>query len=238
MGDRCDQNECSEICCTALLVAGMATVASAASATGCLITATGTVTNGADELGIFGAPSSDISGERATLTFTYDPSLGISINNSGFIEKYGGARVYTSPILSESVTINGLTSSTRVAYDDFVYEDIDNNYNAYATDVAGDNVQIYGTYSGLPTPLSLTTPLLRQGLIGNGEFLFSQDNVETYANLSIDQVVVTEINGGSGAPEPGTAVPGRTATASRSTENCATSCSTARSSTRSRRPRS
>ncbi len=86
---------------------------------------TGTVAHGYDQTGVFGAPNTDLTGYSWVATYTYDRALGgyqftdgVSYDNS-----YGGAGygIAGSPVLSSTITINGVTKVLPGAWAGYVY---------------------------------------------------------------------------------------------------------------------
>ena len=76
-------------------------------------TFTGIVNSGFDNLGLFGAPGSETLG-GASFTATFDVNLATESTNGNFLEVEGGTAANgspPSPFVSESLTINGLTTN-------------------------------------------------------------------------------------------------------------------------------
>lgn len=102
----------------AALVLSLAGTASAATYTA---TYTGTISGavgGTDNDGLFGPAGDSLVGASFTAVFTYDPALGTRSTYAGTDQVVGGLHTSTinpasttSPILSDSLTINGLSVS-------------------------------------------------------------------------------------------------------------------------------
>ena len=78
-----------------------------------IATYTGIVVYGYDLTGEFGTPNTDLAGANWTATFTYDKTLGgYQYSDLTADDSQGGTSVGTgSPILSATITINGVTKT-------------------------------------------------------------------------------------------------------------------------------
>ncbi len=82
------------------------------------VTYTGTVSLGTDILGVFGTAWTSLVGSSWVATYTFDTSLGVSdFNGVKGGSKYGN----TSPVLSSTITINGVGKAVDGSYDGVDY---------------------------------------------------------------------------------------------------------------------
>ncbi len=71
------------------------------------VTWTGTILWGIDETGVFGPAATDLTGNALIARFAFDTSLGTTYTDS--IQSVAYANGVTSPLLSASATINGIS---------------------------------------------------------------------------------------------------------------------------------
>ncbi len=65
-----------------------------------------------DNDGIFGAPGASLAGDQFSIVFTFDTQLGLLPTDGTGLGGYATTPVTTSPALSVSLTINGITYSS------------------------------------------------------------------------------------------------------------------------------
>lgn len=162
----------------------------------------GTVVHGTDGAGLFGPANADLSGDLFTAFFSFDPARGGYQYSSPSAGSYGGDQsADTSPLLSASITINGVTRDMTTSWYGEIFgintPDISLQYQE-AEFQNGDFLDFeYYAYSDaiqaavdLPQNLDLT-PYLRDGNLQIGD---------TAAEFGFNSVVETV----SGVPEPAT----------------------------------
>lgn len=104
-------------------------------------TYTGTVSAGFDTTGVFGTPGTDLAGLRYVTRYTYDRTLGADQTSDGLTyDRSLGYAYQGNPVISASITINGVT---KVLPGDY--------YGEVYTTTAGfeGHVNWYGFYDGL-----------------------------------------------------------------------------------------
>ena len=88
------------------------TSVSQASAEILVVTYTGTISSGFDRSGLFGAPRRDLDGDSYVARYTFDASLGRTFSTPERNFAVGGSTLgITSPALSSTVTVNGITQA-------------------------------------------------------------------------------------------------------------------------------
>jgi hypothetical protein len=106
------------------VIASTALMAAApASATMLVATYTGTISNGHDYTGVFGAANSNLTGDSYTAIYLIDTTKGYQSYSGGIDTAEGGSSTahpgLGNPIVSSSVTINGITQTLTPLYDDY-----------------------------------------------------------------------------------------------------------------------
>ena len=90
-----------------------------------IATYSGTVASGYDQTGVFAAPGSDLTGYNWVATYTYDKTLGSNQYTDGFsFDSSFGGLAYGfdgSPVITSTITINGVTKSISGAWQGDVY---------------------------------------------------------------------------------------------------------------------
>lgn len=179
-----------------------------------LATFTGTIEEGSDVFGAFGA-AGDLSNQKFQLQFLYDPSLGIPNSLAGVIEERdGGTRLNAvSPILDVAMTINGVTVHSIADLQGSIYMD-DINYGqlfgpgrvAFVADSApGDMPQASVRVDSFgDVPFNLHTPFETDLIGGASEYTFSTFSGTTETQyvdvyLGPSHLSVTEV---ANVPEP------------------------------------
>jgi hypothetical protein len=127
-----------------------------------IATFSGTVASGYDQTGVFAAADSDLTGYTWVATYTYDTTLGTQNTDGATFDireggpNFGGG---TSPVLSSSITINGVTRTVAGVSG---YARTQNYpYVAFtATDQSDDGVtEIYQTIEHYAYPVGAPTSL-------------------------------------------------------------------------------
>lgn len=125
---------------------------------------TGTVVSGYDETGVFAAPFTDLAGYSWVATYTYDKTLGGYLETDGVSYEYSiGGFNYgfpVSPIISASITINGVTRSVGGTSSARVYTSNLPYVSHYAQDESNNGltsvnnyIQIFNDPIGAPASL-------------------------------------------------------------------------------------
>ncbi len=89
-----------------------------------IATYSGTLAAGYDFTGVFGTANTDLTGASWVATFTYDKTLGgFQSTDSSSFDRSNGGSVYLngSPIISSTITINGITKVVLGQSDGQVY---------------------------------------------------------------------------------------------------------------------
>lgn len=175
----------------------------------------GIVESGYDQTGVFAAPGSDLTGYSWVATYTYDKTLGGVQNTDGvsFEESYGGPGygVAGSPILSASITINGVTRSVAGTQAGLVYSGNSPFVTHYAQDFSDDGVtQInnvvynYNYAAGAPVSLDQSFgPVAAAGGFGYSRWYNFNYSTGTYtedAQVYLGSDAVYSV--GNAVPEP------------------------------------
>jgi len=176
----------------------------------------GTVAFGFDQTGVFAAPGSSLAGYSWVATYTYNRFLGGFYNTDGFTYdvSYGGvANGYPglSPMISASITINGVTRSVAGAYSAQVATYTSPYVAHNAEDYSNDGItQVYNYIAnfnypaGAPASLDLNFgPVAATGGFGytswqTYDFATGTNTEFAYANLGSDAVYSV----GIAVPEP------------------------------------
>ena len=109
--------------------AAVLSLAASAAQAAVTITFTGTVKSGVDGAGLFGAVGADLTGLAFTSAYVVDDTLiHIGPNDTGSAEG-GGAYGTPLPVISASMTINGLTYNPTASYYGLYIEE--NGYGTY-----------------------------------------------------------------------------------------------------------
>jgi hypothetical protein len=176
---------------------------------------TGTVANGYDTTGVFGAPNTDLTGYSWVATYTYDRSLGFYQFTDGvsYDYSYGGPGygVVGSPVLSSTITINGVTKSLPGAWAGYVYTGTSPFVQHYAQDYSDDGITYTSNYNnnytypaGAPASLDQNFgPVAATGSYGytqwyTYDYVTSTQIEAAYANMGSDAVYSV----GNAVPEP------------------------------------
>lgn len=134
-----------------------------------IATFSGTVTYGYDTTGVFGAANTDLTGVSWVTTYTYDRTLGGNqFTDSYRDESWGGLGYgnFSSPIISASITINGVTKYITGA--DYGYLLTMNHPDGggfvrnYAEDYFEDSVTISSHFIDFRTDLAVAPMSLDQ----------------------------------------------------------------------------
>lgn len=109
----------------------------------------GIVASGFDQTGVFAAPGSELAGYSWIATYTYDKKLGgyNYTDNITYSTSYGGPYYGEpgTPIISASITINGVTRSIAGAYAGSVTTDNSDNYVQHIAQDDDYNNNIYSS---------------------------------------------------------------------------------------------
>lgn len=139
----------------------------------------GIVRNGYDQTGVFAAPGSDLTGYSWVATFTYDRALGGNQDTDGVTLdlSFGGPGNGGggSPIISSTITINGVTRSIAGSWSGLVSTDTSPAVKHYAHDNSDDGTTytyhytiIFAFPAGAPGSLDQSFgPVAAAGAVGN-----------------------------------------------------------------------
>jgi hypothetical protein len=211
-----------QLICAAVLAVG----ASSAQAATMQAVYTGTVTSSSNSTGEFGVAAVDgLDGLAYVLTFLYDTDVGtptIFPTNTTIQGGTAPGNSAPSPMISASLTINGVTRTINGTYQGVVSQqqdafDLAQHFAQDATDFDGIGIdlqytlQTYMIASDLATSSDLTQPFTLTGLtpsVGSGLFQFSRrvDGVEVEnasGSLYFDTLTVSAYV----APDPDPEVP-------------------------------
>lgn len=183
------------------------------------ITWTGTIIDGNDPLGLFGAPGL-LNGAAYTSTYRYDTSIGFSTAFGTIEDVRGGTFNFgpvATPAVSASITVNGVTDNANRGYFDVYQRRSEPGFSSIITEVEGQNAVNLGAIDilfnrasrlddlypfGLNTPFSYTFGL---GDTVNGFFQHfnAGGTIATSANLAPTSITIAPAQ----IPGPGTPVP-------------------------------
>ena len=183
-----------------------------ASATVMDITFSGTVvsdspTFSTDSLGLVGPAGADIAGDQATLTFTYETSLGTTLVGPHSVGLQGGNGYGASnPVIGVDLTINGIKLPTFLANGIGVLASqvLNNTSEDIITFAGGQSsstsleASLFGPLGALP--VSLTTPFAYEApLSGDGSYLYADaSTLLERLHFNFDSLSVAAV------PEPST----------------------------------
>ncbi|HPU16074.1 MAG TPA: PEPxxWA-CTERM sorting domain-containing protein [Polymorphobacter sp.] len=176
---------------------------------------TGTVLYGNDQTGVFAAPGSDLTGYSWVATYTYDRSLGgiQSTDGVNYDYSYGGPGygVAGSPVLSSTITINGVTKSVSGTYAGLVYTTTSPGVEHYAQDYSDDGVTRRDNYNhniGNPAGAPASLDQNFGPVAGTGTYGVVQWTTFDYAAGSFTEFAYVALNAdtvysvGNAVPEP------------------------------------
>ncbi|UTP39768.1 PEPxxWA-CTERM sorting domain-containing protein [Phenylobacterium sp. LH3H17] len=195
-------------------LAGTLAVATAANAAIVVTTYQGTIETGTDVTGLFGTAGADLASQAFTAVYATDTAIGRMTD--AFVDKAEGTSPSPVPILSASMTINGMTvGSSSGTYGRMQYDP--GSYVSHSiSELSNDG--LFETSNGIVTqlhtplaPASLDTSFSFAGLEPAifGGFQFWRFNTQTGANdyRAYGSLVVTSVVSkvaGSAVPEPAT----------------------------------
>jgi len=127
----------------------------------------GTVWSGTDVSGLFGVANADLANDTYTATYTYDPTLGNSVKSPGVTIDGGSSKstkrtTVLSPILSASITIDGVTynlpsnSPLYYGYLETTSNSIYPTIADFCPSISCGNMELYNTLNVASSP-DLTT---------------------------------------------------------------------------------
>jgi hypothetical protein len=173
------------------------------------VTYTGTVSSGADSANAFGLAGANIVGDSYVAYYRIDTSAGTSTTSATVNQTFGGSGVgTTSPILTSSVTINGVTVTVGGSYYGVTYGENDGapgnfseQYQFASNNKFGTLVmQNYIDNNSATLPASISTSISYTVVGTDSQFGYYQSPADGVieANLANLNVVV------EGVPEPAT----------------------------------
>lgn len=162
---------------------------------------------GHDYAGLFGTPDSSLAYKSMSLTFVYDTARGdrVTTADEDMVAKFGG----TNPILSASITIDGVTLDLDLP--DYGYASSTDNYwtwlSARRTNPANYDNELSAMVIGSGMPGDLETPFTAYGYGGGSLRLwsptsFAESLAETDFNLGGVEVTYVGPSGPGPVPEP------------------------------------
>lgn len=162
---------------------------------------------GYDYAGLFGTPDSSLAYKSMSLTFVYDTARGdrVTTADEDMVAKFGG----TNPILSASITIDGVTLDLDLP--DYGYASSTDNYwtwlSARRTNPANYDNELSAMVIGSGMPGDLETPFTAYGYGGGSLRLWSPTSfaealAETDFNLGGVEVTYVGPSGPGPVPEP------------------------------------
>jgi hypothetical protein len=179
-------------------------------------TYTGTIADGRDVTGVFGAAGSDLAGDTYIAKYTLNTSNGTYVNNLPASDDfYGGSSDGTSSPVSATLTINGITQSIGGYYYGFAtavptgpstehyardYSDVDNVITDYFTFTIQTTVSPISIYDTLP--LTNTTNSYGMFQLININTNTGLESADAYGDFGSPGTV--QITGSAGVPEPAT----------------------------------
>lgn len=180
-----------------------------------LATYSGTVSNGLDTTGVFGAANTDLTGTSWVAIFTYDKLLGgRQVSGTSSDESYGGegyGQKGQSPVTNASVTINGVTRSIAASWASHALTETSPAVAHFAEDMVDDDVgqvvhfiSINANPVGAPASLDKNLAPVAATLQNSRLGWFTYD----YASGSLTENTFAILDGpaiysvASGAPEP------------------------------------
>lgn len=192
------------------------------------VTYTGTVSAGFDQIGLFGSPNSDLTGDSYQVTYTFNTMIGTYFSTPTESSASGGTSVGTaSPSLGVTVTINGVSVSSNLnGYFDQIYGYNDGSSSSeqyHSTSYSnvtpdGKNALNYATNyvyaASLALPASILTPYnydvqANDNQAGTISFSTSDNSgaqtLDAWASANITNVAETLISPG---PNPGAGLAG------------------------------
>jgi hypothetical protein len=203
----------------AAMAAGLSLLAADASAAVIQLTATGTVSSGYDQTGMFGPAGSDLAGAIFSLVSTYDTSLGLVViqpNSQAVVAGPGftGAPPYMG---SAVLTVNGVSVNVTSTQSGFLAENVTGVSSFYGDDAVVDNIETFG---GVRAGISFATPHVLDlysgvhgvcgggdtctGGFGFGQGSFVQPYTQFYDNHGLFTVSTFDIVVSGAVPEPAT----------------------------------
>ena len=194
--------------------------ACAASADAAILVATytGTVSDGYDQTGVFGAAGASLTGDSYVAKYTFDTTKGVDYNDlPAFEELYGGSAYGTSSPVSATIIINGHTqliegnylgqalTEPHYYYPYNVVEHASINYNYGVGNIFTYNY-INNYLSNIPQPtVTSTVPLTNSdevsGSLQIDTYNYNTNTQSEYAYASFDGAGTVQIGG---VPEPAT----------------------------------
>jgi hypothetical protein len=176
---------------------------------------TGTVAYGFDQTGVFAAPGSDLTGYSWVATYTYDKALGGYQFTDGvnYDNSYGGPGygIAGSPVLSSTITINGVTRSLPGAWAGYAYTGTYPFVQHYNQDYSDDGITYISNYNNnysyvAGTPASLdqnfgpVASAISYGYTQWEAFDYTTSTYTEYAYASMSTDAVYSV--GNAVPEP------------------------------------
>jgi hypothetical protein len=156
------------LCCAAALT----TLPTAARAAKYIITYKGTVSSGTDQTGVFGAANTDLAGKAFKAVYTLDdatPGVETIVGPSNSLIR-GGTYYPGKPAspLSATITIDGITKSSKGSYAGFATQSNDVNGMDFISHDSQD-------YSGLSGPTFISNYIYIQLSSSTNNFLSNSD---------------------------------------------------------------
>jgi hypothetical protein len=144
-----------------------ALLSSSASATVLVATYQVTIDNGTDGAGLFGAAGGNLAGDVATVTYTYDTSVGVRSTKPGFydsLSSVGAPSIYRSVTISiNNKTLNLPTGDVSANHENAVlqYEPgfvnttyVDDGFDESDGEYLSTAVRVYNPPASIETPFS------------------------------------------------------------------------------------
>ncbi len=176
---------------------------------------TGTVVLGFDRTGVFAAPNTDLTGYSWVATYTYDKTLGGFQGTDGvsYDHSYGGPGFLNvgSPMLSSTITINGVTKSSAGARAGAVYTSTSSYVSHSSQDYSDDGIStivdtlIYNYNYAAGAPASLDQNFGPVAASGGAGFVgwYIQDYAAGFTSHAYAHLGTSAVYSVSGAvPEP------------------------------------
>lgn len=180
-----------------------------------IATYSGIVGAGFDQTGIFAAPGSDLTGYSWVATFAYDTTLAGDRDTDGvnYDYSYGGLSYGSpgmSPIISASITINGVTRSVAGTYAGSLYTTTSSYVQHFAQDYSYDGITETSNYiytyhypAGAPGSLDQNFgPVAAVGGYGYASWYAYDSSTSTYINNTYAYLGSDAVYSVGAVPEP------------------------------------
>lgn len=184
----------------AIMAAALTMLAAPVQAAVFLLTYSGKIESGVDNLGLFGAAGADLSGLATELSFKYATEIGRVTTPSQDYVQSGEGR----PILLVTMTVNGRrffqSLNALSSLGSRVTMPGGQQLTAYSElNISGALLSDFSASAGFALPLAAIDQLLSTDLTdGGGSFRFGRGPPNTSGRFSFDHLTITT----SAAPEP------------------------------------